>query len=199
MLRRESVNKSYNGVVRLVALANHFIPDDRPRPANYTKKLKALARRAFGDFEVGDGAICGADLIALGCKNPPDWVAQRAANVAREVLDAFANGRHRVQFPPAFPPMLALDANGVIRPVSDLVDAITSILTGKAATRIRRCPVCAALFVAQRIDRSACSTRCTTVLNVRRFRERQARYEINRQKNRAAKAARAQLRRAKEN
>lgn len=199
MLRRESVNKSYNGVVRLVALANHFIPDDRPRPANYTKKLKALARRAFGDFEVGDGAICGADLIALGRKNPPDWVAQRAANVARDILLALADGRPHAHFPPAFAPMLAITHTGTIEPVADLGDAITGILAGKSAARIRRCPICSTLFVAQRLDRSACSRRCTTVLNVRRYRARQAIYEENRQKNRAAKAARAQLRRAKEN
>ncbi len=197
MLRREFVKKSYNGVIRLVALANYVVADDRPRPAGYAKKLKALARRAFGGFQVGDEAIAGADLIALNRPNPPDWLAQRAALVARDVLSAFADGKADVRFAPTLAPMLAV-ADGTIRRVADVADAVIATLDGKRAERVKRCPVCSRLFVAQRIDRSACSTRCTTVLNVRRWRERQRQYERNRDRNRRAKVARA-ARRAKEN
>ncbi|GEM_PF-3119764 len=191
------IKKSHQDLVRLTALANFVRPDAGLADPVYVRRLRALARQAFTGIAAPAQSIPSAEVTALTSGDPPDWVAERAALVARDILNSFADGADRVEFPAAFAPMLTLDAAGLIRPVSDIADMVTSILAGKSAARIRRCPVCSQVFIALRRDQSACAGKCTGAYNTRRWRERQRQYEQNRRRNRVAKAARA-ARRAKE-
>lgn len=193
-----SIKKSHQDLVRLAALANFVRPDAGFADPVYVRRLRALARQAFKGIATRAESIPSAEVTALTSGDPPDWVAERAALVARDILNSFADGAGRAQFAPGYAPMLALDDAGLIHQVSDIADMVISILAGKSAARIRRCPVCSQVFIALRRDQSACAGKCTGAYNTRRWRERRATYENNRRRNRRAKAARAQLRRAKE-
>src|SRR5262249_48788618 len=61
---------------------------------------------------------------------------------------------------------------------------------------IRRCPICAQFFYAQRKDQIACSRSCANAERQRRFRKRRSVYEANRKRNLAARKAREELRKS---
>lgn len=69
-----------------------------------------------------------------------------------------------------------------IRFVLDIVlDGLREALAGLDSGRIKRCPECDALFLAQRMDKSACSLRCLNLARVHRHRARRSQYEYNRE------------------
>ena len=64
---------------------------------------------------------------------------------------------------------VVINADGRIQP---LLGMFFRIIEGVEAARIRKCPVCGAIFWAGRIDKPSCSRRCGKILRTREWRER---------------------------
>jgi hypothetical protein len=70
--------------------------------------------------------------------------------------------------------------------VPDIVlDGVRGALAGLDPGRIKRCPECGTFFLARRLDKSACSPRCSNLVRVHRHRARQPKYEYNRKLKKA--------------
>lgn len=60
-------------------------------------------------------------------------------------------------------------------------------------SKIKRCPICAKVFLVKRKDQKACAGACSNTARQRKFRENRLRYEQTRTRNRIAKRRREQL------
>ena len=111
----------------------------------------------------------------------------RVYAAVREALDAIAEPQLRLgrnhavtlTLPVGWVEMVWDPGQPAIRFVPDLVlDGLRQALSGFDPRRIKRCPECGAFFLAQRLDKSACSQRCLNLARVHRYRAKQPQYEF---------------------
>lgn len=82
------------------------------------------------------------------------------------------------------PRTLRIGRDGTVQQSSDLFEGFLGALERIDATRLKRCPVCANLYYAWRMDKGGCSERCCNILNVRKSRstDKVQQYKYNKYK-----------------
>jgi len=180
---RISAKKTYAPLIEMAEFANMLRTDEGQA---HLSAFTAEDCERFG--------IPGAWFFALINAMPYAQAVNAALRHLAELKLPKAGSELRISFSVPFPPPEAVVRDdGLLTQTNDFFrDKFSSALFGRNINRIRICEVCDAIFIALRVDASACRGKCANVNNVRRFRNPGARrrYRENCKLNLKAKANR---------
>jgi hypothetical protein len=202
-----SPRKRYRELEPWLRLTN-LLPPNSPHPASAgqdeVERFYQAAVHAFPEPEYLTGTERAARKAFPGVKQTPravffletHFVEPRAklfyalAYATRETFEFLHRAQREIEGGELFSvlPTAAYRREFIITPAGRLAERedlfhgkfVSAALAGIEISRLMRCEVCQAFMYAVRRGQEACSKRCNDVRRVRRWRQKQARYEQNR-------------------
>jgi hypothetical protein len=185
--------------IKVANLATGLPPVGEESVQDLQQVLQAWDRTLPHRHELQQDPLKPAGTLLLKVREPIKPPLGRPTRRAREAALDSVTKQHfsvrEVRWPDSYEPIIPMvravravleafaDAPQSGRPLHmgpDPHDDFREDLRATEIFRIRRCPVCANLFYANRTDTGACSPKCRLVNRVRTYRDRAREYEDNR-------------------